>query len=105
MKRPRSKGQMIRGAFQEKGAERWDARFEDSLRVTYLRGGEDVIVGRLAGRNVVVLRARSGPSSATVTEAWRIKDKNTGRVFNIRSIIPSEDGAWTDFTCETGGPT
>jgi len=105
MKRRRTKGQMIRGAFQEKNVDRWEERFEDSLRVTYLRGGEDVISGRLSGRNVVVLGDRSGPSSNAVTEAWRIKDKNTGRVFNIRSIIPSEGGGWIDFTCETGVPT
>ncbi len=105
MKRPGAKGQMIRAAFQEKGAGRWEERFEDSLRVTYLRGGEDVIAGRLAGRNVVVLRVRSGASATAVTEAWRIKDKNTGRAFNIRSIIHSEGGGWIDFTCETGVPT
>lgn len=96
---------MIRGAFQEKGTDRWEERFEESLRITYLRGSEDVIAGRLAGRNVVVLRVRSGSSALAVTEAWRVKDKNTGRVFNIRSIIPSEGGGWIDFTCETGVPT
>lgn len=101
MKRPRAKGQMIRAAFQQKGVDRWEERFEEALRVTYLRGGEHVIAGRLEGRNVVVLRARSGLSSLGVTQAWRIKDKNTGRVFNIRSIIPSQGGGWIDFTCET----
>ena len=102
MKRPRSKGQMIRAAFQQKGTDRWEERFEEALEVTYLRGGEDVIAGRLEGRNMVVLRARSGFSALGVTQAWRIKDKNTDRVFNIRSIIPSQDGGWIEFTCETG---
>ena len=104
MKRPRAKGQMIRGAFQKKGPDKWEEHFEDALQVTYLRGGEHVIAGRLAGRNAVVLRARSGSSALAVTEKWRIKDKNTGRVFNIRSIIPSVGGRWIDFTCETVAP-
>ena len=69
--------------------------------MTYLRGGEHVIAGRLEGRNVVLLRARSGLSVLDVTQAWRIKDKNTERVFNILSIIPSQGGGWIEFTCET----
>lgn len=96
---------MVRSAFQEKGDTRWETRFEESLRVNYLRGSESVIQGRLKGRNVAVLRVRKGPTALTVTEAWRIKDLRTGQVFNIRSIIPSEGGRWLDFTCETGTPS
>ena len=104
MKRYRAKGQMILTTFQEKGVDRWEDRFDDSLSATYKRGGEDIIGGRLVGRNVVFLRARSGLSSARVTSSWRIKEKRTGNVFNIRSIIPSECGGWITFTCETGAP-
>ena len=92
-----------RVTFQQKGESRWEDVAQRWARVVYLRGDETVIAGRLAGRNAVVISVRADQITKTVQTLWRIKGQN-GVVFNIRSIIPSEGGAWIDFTCETGVP-
>ena len=93
-----------RVTFQQKGLTRWENVAQRWARVVYLRGDEAVIAGRLAGRNTVVISVRVDQDTKAVQTAWRIKGQS-GTVFDIRSIIPSEDGAWIDFTCETGVPT
>ncbi len=90
--------------FQRKGDTRWENVAPRWARIVYLRGDETVIAGRLTGRNTAVISVRADRDTKTVHTAWRIKDRN-GVTFNIRSIIPSGDGAWIDFTCETDGPT
>jgi len=93
-----------RVTFQRKGRTRWENAAARWARIVYLRGDEAVIAGRLAGRNTVVVTVRADRDTKAVLTSWRIKDQK-GVVFDIRSIIPSEDGAWIDFTCETGSPS
>jgi hypothetical protein len=68
----------------------------------HLRGGETVMAARLAGRHSQIIRVRSDSSTRTVTTDWRISDKRSGAVFNIRDITPSTDRAFIDFLAERG---
>jgi len=68
----------------------------------HLRGGETVMASRLAGRHTQVVRVRSDSQTRTVTTDWRVTDKRSGAVFNIKDITPSDDRAWLDFLAEKG---
>jgi hypothetical protein len=87
--------------FQEKASKRWENRIIGlSCPLTYLRGGEEVVAARIAGQNTVVIRARE-TATRNVTTHWRIKDPHTKTTYLIKSIIPSEDRRWLDFTCQS----
>jgi head-tail adaptor len=77
-------------------------QFSRAAALIYLRGGETVIAARLAGTQPVVIRVRRDQETETVRADWRVRDVRAGTVFAIRSIVPSDDHAWLDFTCETG---
>jgi head-tail adaptor len=84
---------------QERGETRWEVRATVWAEITYLRGSESVIAGRLAGRNTVVIRVRrSALTMSMKTTSWRIRNDKTSEVYNIKSLIPSPD--YVDFTCE-----
>lgn len=87
--------------FQSKGATRWEDQ-TGVLRceITFLRGGEEVIAGRLAGINTVVIRGRRTALQAATTH-WQIKDNSSGQLYEIKSVIPTEDGRSLDFTCQS----
>ena len=89
-------------AFQGKGRDRWDLVCNLWAHVRYLRGSERVIQGRLQGSNTTIVTVARHGFSEQVKTPWRIRDARTGEVFNIRSIIFSEDGGFIEFTCETG---
>lgn len=78
-------------------------QFVVSAAYTHLKGGESVIAARLEGRHVMVVRVRAYASTTRlVTTDWRIRDRRTQVVFNIRDITPTEDRAFLDFLCESG---
>lgn len=68
----------------------------------HLRGGEAVMAARLEGRHTQIVRVRSDSQTRAVTTDWRITDKRSGAVFNIRDITPSDDRRWLDFLAEKG---
>lgn len=68
----------------------------------HLRGGESVLAARLQGQHTQVIRVRSFSLSRQVTTDWRIEDKRTRTLFNIRDITPSEDRMYLDFLCQSG---
>ena len=80
----------------------WSEQHACRARFTWLRGGETVMAGRLQGKQPVVIRVRACAATDAVTTDWRVRDTRRGSVFNIRSIIPSDDRAFLDMTCETG---
>lgn len=67
-------------------------------------GGETVLAGRLAGRNLVNLTVRqSGSTTNRVTTDWQARNEKTGTVYNIRSIIdPDQSRVWWEMLCEIG---
>lgn len=71
-------------------------------RFKYLRGTETVIAARLSGVQPVVVKIRRNERSAAITPAWRMRDRTTGAVFAIKSIIPSENRRYFELTCNRG---
>lgn len=90
----------------------WTEEFEADAGFTWLRGGETVMAARLAGRQPLVMRVRKSSNTDQVTTGWRIRNTRngafdssgswTGPVYNIRSIVPTDDRRWYDITAESG---
>jgi SPP1 family predicted phage head-tail adaptor len=71
-------------------------------QITYLRGGEGVIAGRLQGRVPVVIRLWASALSRSVATDWRVTHDGTD--YAVRSVNPDPEGddAWIDLLCEGG---
>jgi len=84
----------------------WEHVFEARAHFRYLRGGETVLAGRLQGRLTVVATIRAHTTSRLVTSDWRMRDaRDATVVFNVQSIMPSDDRAFLELTCESGVAT
>lgn len=68
----------------------------------HLRGGENIIAGRLEGKHPQVIRIRSSSTAREITTEWLARDKRAGTLFNIRDITPTDDRLWLDFLVEGG---
>jgi head-tail adaptor len=80
----------------------WTEGFSCSAGFRYLRGGETVQAARLAGRQPVVVTIRQSSLSRQVTHDWRMRDARSCDVYNIRSIVPTDDRMYLELTCEKG---
>lgn len=70
-------------------------------------GGEDVLAGRLSGRNLVVVTVRQSSATQQIAPDWKAVDARSGEQFAIRSVIdPNEGnalhGATIELLCEKG---
>lgn len=83
----------------------WVEQFVRRARVWYRLGSEPVIAQRLAGVQPVEITVRADEQTETVTAAWRVRDANSGALFNIRSVAPDETGFFIKMTCEAGVAT
>lgn len=70
--------------------------------IMYLRGGETVIAGRLAGQQPVVVTIRRCAAALAVTPDYRMRDTRRGDDYNIRSIVPAKNRLYLELTCEKG---
>lgn len=77
-------------------------QFNCAAGYMHLRGGEAVLAARLEGQHTQVVRVRSYAMTRQVTSDWRIEDKRSGAVFNIRDITPTNDRAYLDFLVQSG---
>lgn len=68
----------------------------------YLRGGESVQQARLTGRQPVVVTIRDCDDARLITPDGRMRDTRRGEIYNIRSIVPSDDRRYLELTCERG---
>ena len=80
----------------------WAERWTCAAHVRYLRGGERVMQGRLSGVQPVVITIRASHASEAIGRDWRARDVRRGTIYNIRSIVPSDDRAMLEMTCEEG---
>lgn len=62
----------------------WQDQFTAAASITWSRGGEAVIAGRLQGKQPAILRIRTNTSARAITPDWRVRDARTGEAFNIR---------------------
>ena len=83
----------------------YDEQFRRFARLRSLPGSEPVIAQRLTGVNPVEIECVSDSETRSVTEAWRIRDVNSGVAYNIRSIVPDEKRKRIRFICEKGVAT
>jgi SPP1 family predicted phage head-tail adaptor len=83
----------------------WQDVFETRAHFRYLRGGETVLAGRLQGRLTIVATIPSHDTARQVTPDWRVRDARAGTIWNVRSVIPSNDRAFLELTCESGVAT
>lgn len=68
----------------------------------YLRGGEVVQQARLSGRQPVVVTVRSCDAAKAIGTDWRMRDTRRGDIYNITTIVPSDDRAWLEITATRG---
>ncbi len=83
----------------------WETKFSCFAAFKFLRGGEEVMAGRLAGRQPAIITVRSSDISRRVDTAWRILDRQD-QPWNIRAIT-DETGkrAWLTILAESGVAT
>lgn len=80
----------------------WAEQFTRWAQYIHLKSGEAVMAGRLAGKHSQVIRVRADSQTRTVTADWRVRDKRTGTVFNVRDVTQPDDRAFIDLLCESG---
>ena len=80
----------------------WAERYACRGEIRYLRGTEAVMAARLAGRQPVVVKVWDCEAARQITTAWRMRDEREGTIYNIRSIVPSDDRRWIELTAESG---
>lgn len=82
----------------------WDTEntYECSADFLFLRGGETVQAARLEGRQPVVVSIRACTAARAITPAWRMRDRRSGMIYNIRAIVPTDDRKWIEITAESG---
>lgn len=68
----------------------------------YLRGGEEVMAGRLAGKQPAIITVRQNAATRALTTDWRILTQDD-EAWNIRSITDSDGRrAWLEILAEKG---
>ncbi|KFI24510.1 phage head-tail adapter protein [Haematobacter missouriensis] len=80
----------------------WTERLHAYARIMWLRGSETVIAARLAGRQPAVVVIPSSTIARLITTEWRMRDVRSGDVFNIRTMVESDDRADIELTVEKG---
>ena len=81
----------------------WSEEFTARAHYRFLRGGETVQAARLDGRQPVVVTVRNCSDARMVTNNWRMRDVNTGKVYNVRADpVPSDDRIWMEILVESG---
>lgn len=83
----------------------WAERFVYRAGYQRLRGSEPVQAARLSGRQPTVITVRASSQTRGVDVAWRIVDKRSGEIFNIRSREITKDRQFVQFLAESGVAT
>lgn len=79
----------------------WQEVFRTRGNLMNLRGSERVISARLEGVQPVVVKVRASTLSGAVDPSWRARDVRSGRVYNIRSIVLSDDRRFYEMTADS----
>lgn len=77
-------------------------RFTVWAEFIHLRGGEAVLAGRLAGKHAQIIRVRLSSATRCIKADWRVVDRKTSTVFNIREVVETVDRKWIDVLAESG---
>jgi SPP1 family predicted phage head-tail adaptor len=82
----------------------WTEQFTTQAHIMFLRGGETVQAARLQGRQPVVVTIRNSTDARNVQPSWRMRDARSGVVYNVRSIVQTENRQFLELTAESGVP-
>ena len=66
-------------------------RFQDAARLQPRMGSETVIASRLHGVQPYTLTVRSSTATRAVTPAWRVRNVRSGREYNIKTVVNSDE--------------
>jgi hypothetical protein len=73
-------------------------------QVQRLRGGEEVMAGRLAGKKPTLITVRLDPQSAQIDTDWRaqdvLPDEGRGQMFAVKDVTRTKDRRFVDILCE-----
>ena len=83
----------------------FETAFEARGGYQRLRGSETVQAARLDGRQPTVITIRSFAAARQAGTDWRIVDRGSGEIFNIRSVTETKDRRWLEFLAESGVAT
>ena len=83
----------------------WAEQFICAAQIIYLRGSEAVVAARLSGRQPAVFRIRNCEDARQIKPEWRLRDTRTGAIYNVRTVIVSDDRSMIEMTCESGVST
>lgn len=84
------------------GAGGWKTQYSVRAAYRHLRGGEDVMAGRLQGRHTQVITVRASSQTRQITAGWRLIDARDGTLFNVRDVTHETDRQWISLLCERG---
>lgn len=80
----------------------WNEGFTTAGGYDRLRGGEQVQGRRLEGVKPTIITIRNHSNSQTIGTDWKVTDRRTGEVFNIRSIERTPDRGHFEILAESG---
>lgn len=80
----------------------WSEKFTCRASIKYLRGGESVMAGRLAGKQAVVVTVMASPIAKDIAPTWRMRDLKRGISYNVHVAIRSDSQACIEVTAESG---
>ncbi len=83
----------------------WVEQFQCRAGYIHLRGGENVMAGRLSGKHPQIITVRASSQTRLITTAWQLRDARTGAVFNIRDVTHETDRQWISLLVESGVAT
>ncbi|MGF9567483.1 head-tail adaptor protein [Neorhizobium sp. BT27B] len=68
-----------------------------------VRTGDEMVINNLPrGVSTVEVTIRQRPATKTVNTTWVIRDKRSGRSYNVKMMKPDQKGAFITFTAEGG---
>lgn len=78
-------------------------QFSTRAGFVFLRSGEKVQAGRLAGSHTIAATIRRSSSSLRIRSDWQMRDRSSGEVYNVRSVEPNKKRPrlFLDVLCET----
>lgn len=84
----------------------WQDQFTAAASITWSRGGETVLAGRLQGKQPAILRIRTSAAARGITPDWRVRDARTGEVYNIREVprVARDSRGYLEMLVEAGAP-
>jgi SPP1 family predicted phage head-tail adaptor len=79
----------------------WETVLTASAGIKVLKAGEEIMQGRLASEQTLVVTLRWQPALADALTTWKLKNVRTGKLYGIKSITPDVRKAWVDILCQT----